>query len=209
MKPIHYLLLLCQHFVLYPTISHAQTKIGLHTGAHICHIDFDIAEPYTGYYAGLNTRLPLTEKWAISTHLNYAKKGWGFGRVEPLDEEGKMHHQYLDLQIAGAYSLTPSLSLLAGMEAGRLLKTRREPTEVFFEDLYQKGNFGLLLGVGYAVVKSLRIEAKYVHGLSYLVREYQTDVDGNSLGEVKSGRFRIFQIGLSSDIITLRKKEKA
>jgi hypothetical protein len=58
-----------------------------------------------------------------------------------------------------------------------------------------------LAGISYKFLKSTRIDIRYLHGISYLFKGNITDINGNDLGEVKEGNFRVIQIGLSTDII--------
>lgn len=219
MKPVHYfIILLFISLFQHPAFSQSPSTIGITAGMNLPYVEFESVdneskEQYIGYYGGLRAQVPIKGNFSLVSNLIYSLKGWQFEYATPsLPADvyllGTMHLHYLDLQVSGQYAITKSLAVNAGVEVGRLLKTRRDPYIDLFDDLYQKGDFSLLMGLNYKIWKSIRLEARYLHGLSYLIKANVTDINGNDIGVVKGGNFGVFQFGISADLITLKGAEK-
>jgi hypothetical protein len=215
MRPTNYFVLLLISFLfLRPGFAQSQSSLGVSGGLNISKTSFDQFEnnneAYLGYYGGLRAHIPIKGNFALVSNLIYSRKGWDFDPFQPTgDPGGTMNMDYLDLQLSCQYAIIPSLAVDAGVEVGRLLKTRRDPHIEFFDDFYEKGDFSLLMGISYKIWKSIRVEARYLHGLSHLATGYATDGNGYPLNvKVKQGNFRVFQIGMSADIVKLKSGEK-
>lgn len=208
MKPTHYIfsLLLAILFIC-PDSAQSQSTMVVTAGMNISNIDFEGAKSYVGYYGGLRAQITIEGHFSVVSNLIYSQKGWQF-EAFMNERAGTMYLHYLDLQLAGNYALTTSLSVDTGVELGRLLKTIRDPHIDLFDDLYQKGDFSLLVGLHYKILKSTSIDLKYLHGLSYLFNGEYTDANGNVVGEAKEGNLRVFQIGVSTDIINFKATEQ-
>lgn len=167
---------------------------------NISNVDIKNTDTYAGYYGGLRARIPIEGHFSLVSNLLYSLKGWHF-EFEPNEPGGTMNLHYLDLQLAANYALNKSFSIDAGIEIGRLLKTRREPHISLFDDYYQKGDFSVLIGLHYKIWKSIGLDVKYLHGLNHLAKGELTDINGNTTGEFKEGSFQVFQIGITADII--------
>lgn len=208
MKPVNYFVLLSFSLLfLNPVFSQNQTTLGATAGVNFSKINLDETNSAVGYYAGLRSQIPIKGKFSLVSNLIYSLKNWQFEPFPPNEPAGTMNHHYLDLQVLGNYALNQSISIGAGIEAGTLLKTKREPDADLFEDIYEKGDFSILAGISYRILKSTRIDVRYLHGISYLFKGNLTDANGNDLGEFKEGNFRVIQIGLSTDIIKCKKGE--
>lgn len=217
MKPLHYFVfLMFISLVQNPAFSQSPSILGISTGMNLPNVEFEAidqesTEQYIGYYGGLRAQIPINDNFSFVPNLLYSRKGW---HIDPYpvtgSPGGEMHLDYLDLQLSGQYAITKSLAVNAGVEVGRLLNVTNtnDPDDDFFDNLYQKGDFSLLVGLNYNILKSIRLEAKYMYGLSYLFKGNTTDINGNDLGVVKEGNFQVFQIGISADIIKLKSSEK-
>jgi hypothetical protein len=217
MKPLHYFaILLFISLIHNPVFSQSPSTLGISAGMNLPYVDFESVdneskEQYVGYYGGLRAQVPINGNFSVVSNLIYSRKGW---HIDPNpvfgSPAGIMHLDYLDLQLSGQYAITKSLAVNAGVEIGRLLRTiyTIDPDEGFFDDLYQKGDFSLLMGVNYKIWKGFRLDARYLHGISYLFKGNATDINGNDIGEVKDGNFGVIQIGISADIIKLKSGEK-
>ncbi len=202
MKPTSYFfILLFSILFLRPVSGQTQATFGVAGGINISNVDFENADTYIGYYGGLRAQIPIEGHFSLVSNLIYSLKGWQFDSLSANEPGGMMHFHYLDLQLCGNYALTPSLSVDAGVEIGRLLQTRRDPYVGVFDDFYQKGDFSVLVGLHYKIWKSIGIDVKYLHGLNHLAKGDLTDINGNVTGEFKEGSFRVFQLGISADII--------
>lgn len=217
MKPIHYyIILLFISQILNPAFSQSPATLGITAGVSLSNVDFEFidqesTEQYIGYYGGLRAQIPIKGHFSLVSSLLYSRKGWHIVPSPVVGAPaGEMNLDYLDLQISGQYAITKSLAVNAGVEVGRLLKTTNtlEPNSDFWNDLYQKGDFSLLIGVHYTLWKALRLDARYLHGISHVYKGIFVDNNGNLSGEVKDGTFGVFQIGFSADIIKLRTAEK-
>lgn len=201
MKPTSYFsILLFAILFLRPVSGHSQATFGLTGGVNISDVNFENAKTFTGYYGGLRAQIPIEGHFSLISNLLYSLKGWHF-EFEPNEPGGTMNLHYLDLQLAANYALNKSFSVDAGIEIGRLLKTKRDPDVSFFDDYYQKGDFSALVGLHYKIWKTIGIDVKYLHGLNHLAKGELTDINGNVSGEFKEGSFRVFQVGISTDII--------
>ncbi|MBL0009048.1 MAG: PorT family protein [Saprospiraceae bacterium] len=217
MKPLHYFVILFFISLLHnPAFSQSPSTIGVSAGMNLSNVDFESinqesTDQYIGYYGGLHAQIPIKGHFSLVSNLIYSRKGWHNGPYLATGYPGaEIHLDYLDLQLSGQYAITKSLAVNAGLEFGRLLKTTNtnDPDNAFFDDLYQKCDFSLLMGVNYKICKGLRLDARYLHGLSYLFKGNATDINGNDIGDVKDGSLGVFQIGISADIITLKNSEQ-
>jgi hypothetical protein len=217
MKPIHYFVILLFVSVIHNSaFSQSSSTIGLTAGMNLPNVEFESIdneskEQYIGYYGGLHAQIPIKGRFSLVSNLIYSRKGW---HNDPNPATGypgaDFHLDYLDLQLSGQYAITKSLAVNAGVEVGRLLNVTNsnDPSDTFFDDLYQKGDFSLLVGANFKIWKGVSLDARYLHGISHLINGIATDQNGNDIGEVKDGTFGVFQIGISADIITLKKKEQ-
>lgn len=217
MKPVHYFVVLFFiSLVQNSAYGQTQTTIGFSAGMNLPNVEFESVdneskEQYIGYYGGLHAQMPIKGDFSLVSNLIYSRKGW---QNDPYPATGypgaEIHLDYLDLQLSGQYAITKSLAVHAGVEVGRLLNNTasNDPDNAFFDDLYQKGDFSLLVGVNYKIWKGISLDARYLHGLSHLYKGNATDPNGNDIGEVKDGTFGVFQIGISADIITFKPSEQ-
>ncbi|HSF90173.1 MAG TPA: porin family protein [Saprospiraceae bacterium] len=217
MKPIYYFaILMFTSLVANPAFSQSQTTIGVTAGINLPNVEFESVdneskEQYIGYYGGLHAQFPIKGDFSLVSNLIYSRKGW---HNDPFPATGypgaDFHLDYLDLQLSGQYAITKSLAVNAGVEVGQLLKTTNtnDPDNTFFDDLYQKSDFSLLMGVNYKIWKGFSLDARYLLGLSYLYKGNATDINGNDLGEVKEGTFGVFQFGISADLFKVKGADK-
>jgi hypothetical protein len=217
MKPQHYfVILLIISLIQNPAFSQSPSTIGVSAGVNLPNVDFknidgESTEQYIGYYGGLRAQIPIKVDFSLVSNLIYSRKGWHIVPSPVVGSpSGQMNLDYLDLQLSGQYAITKSLAVNAGVEVGRLLNTTNtiEPDEDFWNDLYQKGDFSLLMGVSYTIWKVFRLDARYLHGISHVYKGNFTDINGVMSGEVKDGTFGVFQFGISADIIKMNSTDK-
>ncbi len=183
---------------------YGQSSLGISSGINLSNGNFENNGALVRYALGLQSQIPLNNKFSLNPCLYYSVKGWKFKSFVPPEDGGEMNLQYIDLQILGKYSFYKKSSFLGGVELGRLIKTRRDPYVSLFNDFYEKSDISLVIGIDYSIVKTLRFAVKYLHGLSYLTKFNTTDINGNNTGVDKEGNFRVIQFIISVDLIKIK-----
>ncbi len=184
------------------TISFAQKKISVGIKAGISHSGLrgeamnnlqeliDFADGYistsnrTGFFAGANVSVPLTNNISIEPGLYYSQKGYalkGELNVKGLEFLGanakaQLNTQYIDLPVLIKANLG-GLELFGGPQLSYLAKADLRTTAgALGFNLYDKKfdatgelnkwDAGLIGGIGYQLSNGINISASYEHGLS-------------------------------------------
>lgn len=145
-----------------------------------------------GFHAGVEGRLEFSERFALLTGLQYARKGYVSTLFWPTGlAEARYVLHYGNLPVAGSYRIWKGLALQGGVEAGWLLRARGKSLETTFNpeiivDLYKDFDLGLLAGLEYQFGKSFFLGARHIFGITPVFATTYTDENGQELGDVRS-----------------------
>ncbi len=152
-----------------------------------------IDNPYgalSSLHAGIDARINLTERLAIVSGLQYARKGHKSEIPQPNGSVASASNElhYLNLPIVADFRLWKGLSLQGGIEAGSLLGayTKAAGEKVDNKSLYEDFDFGLAAGFEYRFNEAFFIGARHILGVSSIQQIEFTDVNGTGLGKGSS-----------------------
>ncbi len=188
--------------IAFTTVSFAQKKTSFEIKAGISHSGLrgdamnnlqeliDFADGYisttnrTGFFAGGNITVPLTNSISIQPGLYYSQKGYalkGKMNVKGLEFLGanakaQLNTQYIDLPVVIKGNVG-GLQLFAGPQLSYLAKAELRTTagalgfnlyndKFDATDEFNKWDAGVIGGIGYQLNNGLNISASYEHGLS-------------------------------------------
>ena len=152
-----------------------------------------IDNPYSilgSLHAGIDARISLTERLAIVSGLQYARKGHKGEIPQPNGSVASATNElhYLNLPVVADVRLWKGLSLQGGIEVGSLLGayTKSAGEKVDNKRLYEDFDFGLVGGIEYRFNDAFFIGARHILGVSSIQQIEFTDVNGTSLGKGSS-----------------------
>ncbi len=188
-----------------PFISVAQSTYGLQAGLHLSGATIEGPTPYVpsaqgNYFLGLQARHPLNRRWAISSDVQFTKRGFFLNQVRSVSEN-RLGFQllYLDLASRIEYTVFQNIGLQLGAYTGYRLA---EYDQVVGSDQWVKAVFpatdtwdvGLQGGI-IAHFQRWSAFARYTHSVKPVVRLVVTDED-----ELIKIYHRGLQMGVSYDI---------
>lgn len=199
-------ILICLFSFFLSAQGFSQLNLGIQSGINLSTATVDEhleVHSIIRYNLGVKSYVDVSSSFLISTSLNYSVEGWGTTNYAypnnpsgTLTEKGSLNLHYIDFQVLPAYILTKDILIELGAEYGYLTKTRSSDDRLnrnLIDDLYEKHNFSLLLGVGYNISSALQLNLRYAHGLSYLYQYAFTDVNGNVTRTIKDIQLRTVQ----------------
>lgn len=153
--------------------------------------EFD--EPYktlSSLHAGIDTRISLSERFAIVSGLQYARKGYKSEIPQPNGSSTSAMNElhYLNLPVVADVRLWKGLSLQGGIEAGSLLSAwvKSAEAKVDTKNFYEDFDFGLVAGFEYRFNEALFIGLRHIFGISSIQQLEITDSNGASSGLASS-----------------------
>lgn len=165
-------------------MMNAQT-FGVKAGMNISSISNSTGlKSKVGLNAGVFLNAPIAATFSIQPELLYNMKG---GKGD--NNTGSLNLDYISLPVMFQYNATPMFYLEAGPEFSLLLSAKGKGggLTVDVKDQLNTFDLGIGLGAGYYVIPSLAITARYVAGV--------TDIVKNNTGD--SSRNNVFQVGLA------------
>lgn len=163
----------------------AQT-FGVKAGMNISTLtNIDGSKSKVGFNAGVLMNAPLAANFSIQPELLYNSKGV----KEDGGGGGSINLDYISLPVMFQYNATPMFYLEAGPEFGFVVsaKAKGGGATLDIKDEVQGFDVGIGLGAGYYFIPKLGITARYVAGLTDVLKD-------NSGDSVKNN---VFQIGLA------------
>jgi len=152
-----------------------------------------IDAPYStlnSLHAGIDARIGLSERFAIVSGLQYARKGHKGEIPRPTGPTTSAIYElhYLNLPVVADVRLWKGLAAQGGVEAGSLLNARIKSAgeKVDIKNLYEDFDFGLVAGLEYRFNDAFFIGVRHVFGLSSIQQIEFTDDNGAGLGTASS-----------------------
>lgn len=153
-----------------------------------------------GFNAGLFMNAPLAENFSIQPELLYSQMGEKYDqKIGSTTYARSRHLDYITIPVMFQYKATPAFYLEAGPELGFLVSAKNKFTNEStnntisessnYKDDLNGFNFGLGLGAGYYFTPNVGVTARYVAGLTDILKDRPSGSDG-----VKNN---VFQVGLA------------
>ncbi len=165
--------------------SNAQ-MFGVKGGANISGIsNVDNVKSKFGFYAGAFMNAPIAESFSIQPEVLYSTKGGKTtGDVEIVGSA-----DYISVPVMFQYHVTPQIYLEAGPEFSFLLSANAKTGGVSsdIKNVLTGFDLGIGLGAGYYFTENIGLTARYVAGVTDMVKDNPNDAVRNS----------VFQVGLA------------
>lgn len=199
-----------------PVSSASSIRYGAKLGINISKLSkisgMDSDQAKVGLNAGIFATIPVSEKFSVQPELMYSNLGAkysesiqpGTGGITNIYTSYTKSLSYITVPVMFQYNFTPGFYVEAGPEIGLLAggkdKMKVETTtasgtskvdrsEKIEREDYNTFNFGIGLGAGYYFYKNLGVTARYVAGVTDLVKDRPSG--SNAV------RNNVFQIGLA------------
>lgn len=170
------------------TFAMAQ-KFGVKAGGNLASISEDDTKSKFGFYAGAYMNAPLTAKLSIQPEVLYSLQG---AKADYSGIDAKLNTGYINVPVMLQYALAEGFSVEAGPQFGFLTSAKMKATvsgqsgEVDVKDDMNSFDFGIGVGAAYNITPKLNINARYVAGITDMVK----DNPGSAV------RNNVFQFGL-------------
>lgn len=177
----------------------------------------DDAKSKIGFNAGIFMNAPLAENFSIQPELQYSQMGNKAtttatstigGSTITTKSSGSTNLDYITLPVMFQYNATPAFYLEAGPEFGLMVSgkskgdrttttttsggattTSSSSSTIDIKDGLNTFNFGLGLGAGYYFTPNVGLTARYVAGLTDIIKDRPSGSD--------SVKNNLFQVGLA------------
>nr|WP_315034545.1 porin family protein [uncultured Chryseobacterium sp.] len=183
------------------TMTFAQStkgpKFGIKAGGNLSSITASDTQSKIGLYAGAFVNVPLSATFSIQPEVVYSQQG-AKAKDEYISSGYTIRNMrqtlgYINIPVMAQYSANSKFYLEAGPEFGFLINAKAKADingksyEASNKDSLKTFNFGLGIGLGYKLASGLGFNARYIGGL--------TDIVKNGGGE--SSKNTNFQLGLN------------
>ena len=157
---------------------------------------FDDTKSKVGYYAGVFMNVPVSESFSIQPEVLYNNLGSKVSStVLGTTYSSTLNLDYVAVPVMFQYKATPQFYLEAGPEFGILVGAKDKGTEKLtvagttttrdytndIKDDVNGFNVGLGIGAGYYFTDNIGISARYVAGLSDIVKDNNGDAVKNNV----------------------------
>ncbi len=162
----------------------AQT-FGLKAGINIATVTGDDTSSKIGFNGGVFMNAPLAANFSIQPELLYNGKGAKYDGPGDIS----INMDYISIPVMFQYNATPMFYLEAGPEFGFLVSANLKGggASEDVKELLQGFDVGIGLGAGYYFIPQFGITARYVAGITDVLKDNPGDASRNN----------VFQIGLA------------
>ena len=204
-QPLLYLAIIFA-LCFYSSDAAGQINFGLAGGLNISNGQFktesEKLKPVPRYFAGVFADVSISRSFRIEPVVLYSVKGWSYKFSGTQRSSTNLHS--VDFQLLLKYFLGNEIYVIAGGEVGYLTKVRANRRNI--TNRYESLNAGVLIGLERRMSDLVRLNVKYIHGVSNLAKFDITAPTGQIIGEGEDGKTRVLQIGVSVDLIHLSSK---
>lgn len=165
-------------------------NFGVKAGVNLASINGDDAEDYSGltsFHAGVVAEIPISDQFSFQPELVYSAQG---AELSGGGDTSKYKLDYLNIPLMAKYEVTQGLNLEAGPQIGFLLSAKDEfdefdeSGEEDIKEFFNSIDFGVGVGINYAMETGLNFGARYNLGISDIN-------DGFELSTLQNGVFQI------------------
>jgi len=168
------------------SFTFAQT-LGLKAGLNVSTISADDSSSKAGFYGGAFVNLPVGKDFSVQPEVLFN----GVGAKYDGNSDLRANLSYISVPVMFQYNALPNLYLEAGPQFSFLVDSqfKYKNLSVKANDDVKGFDFGIGIGAGYYVTKNIGITARYIAGLTDVLKEVQ--------GMQPEGKNNVFQIGLA------------
>ncbi|MCT2409964.1 PorT family protein [Chryseobacterium antibioticum] len=185
------LLSLC---IVIGTMTFAQStdepRFGIKAGGNLSSITDGDSKSKLGFYGGVFINIPISEAFSIQPEAIYSLQGAklkdDYDFVGYTITNMKQTLGYINVPVMVQYNATPEFYLEAGPEFGLLINAQAKGDingnsyKTSNKDALKTFNFGLGLGLGYKFTPNIGINARYIAGLSNIVKNSGEEISKNT-----------------------------
>ncbi|MDG4651214.1 porin family protein [Chryseobacterium arthrosphaerae] len=171
--------------------SKSPVRFGLKAGLNVSTLSNMDMNAKAGFYGGVFANIPVAKDFSIQPEVLYSATG----AKSKTDSNTKLNLEYLSVPVMFQYNIIPDLYVEAGPQFNFLIDARlkKSVSTAAYKNGTKSFDFGIGLGAGYNITKNIGVNARYVAGLSDIVKtRYYYGYDNTN--PVKNG---VFQIGAS------------
>ncbi len=169
------------------TASSSPARFGVKAGLNISSFSDSDSGSKAGFYGGVFANIPVSQDFSFQPEVLYS----GMGAKAKDNSDLKANLDYISVPLMLQYNALPNLYLEAGPQFSFLInsKLKYKSNSADGKDLFKGFDFGLGLGAGYYFTQNIGVSARYVAGLTDILKNRP------DLSEDKS-KNGVFQIGL-------------
>ncbi len=155
-----------------------EVKFGIKAGLNLSNLTSDVDGNSTkvGFQGGGLVDIKVSEKFSVQPEVLYSLQGT---KYDDAGTDIDFTLYYLNIPVMAKYYLADGFSLEAGPQIGFLLSAKAKfyGQTVDLNDVFKPIDFGFNVGVGYDVIDSIVIGARYGFGL-YNINDDPEDYSG-------------------------------
>ncbi|NIF05255.1 PorT family protein [Chryseobacterium sp. Tr-659] len=162
--------------------SSSSVRFGLKAGLNISRFSDSDSRFKTGFNAGVFANIPVAKDFSFQPEVLYNQVGTKAKANSGL----KVNVDYISVPLMLQYNALPNLYLEAGPQFSFLVnsKLRYKSYSTNTKDQFKTFDFGVGIGAGYYLTENIGITARYVAGLTDVVKNTPGVYDGKSKNNV-------------------------
>ncbi|NIF05257.1 PorT family protein [Chryseobacterium sp. Tr-659] len=170
------------------TSASSPVRFGLKAGLNVSSFSGNDSKSKAGFYGGVFANIPVAQDFSFQPEVLYS----GMGAKSKADSNAKVNLDYISVPLMLQYNALPNLYLEAGPQFSFLInsKLKYKSNSADGKDLFKSFDFGLGIGAGYYFTQNIGVTARYVAGLTDILKNRP------DLSEDKS-KNGVFQVGLA------------
>ncbi|OCA73814.1 porin family protein [Chryseobacterium arthrosphaerae] len=170
------------------TAASSPVRFGLKAGLNISTVSGGDSSSKAGFYGGAFANIPVAQDFSFQPEVLYS----GMGAKAKANSDLKVNLDYISIPLMLQYNALPNLYLEAGPQFSFLInsKLKYKSNSTDGKDVFKGFDFGLGIGAGYYFTQNIGVSARYVAGLTDVIKNRPDLSDDKS----KNG---VFQIGLA------------
>lgn len=167
--------------------SASPVRFGIKAGLNVATINSDDAKAKAGIYGGVFANIPVASDFSVQPEVLYS----GMGAKNKDYSSVKLNLDYISVPVMVQYNVLPALYVEAGPQFSFAInkKIKGDGGSVDVDNYYKGFDFGLGLGAGYYIAQGFGVTARFVAGLTDIIKDNNTN--DNAI------RNSVFQVGVA------------
>lgn len=168
------------------SLAFSQT-LGVKAGLNVASVSANNSKAKAGLYAGVLMNIPVASNFSVQPEILYNGTGTKINGIN----DANINLGYISVPVMLQYNATSKFYLEAGPQFSFLInsKFKYQSYSIDGKDLIKGFDFGIGIGAGYLFTKSIGVNARYVAGVTNVMKEI--------LGIQPDGKNNVFQLGLT------------
>lgn len=180
------------HVLLCCITAQAQVQFGVKAGGNISNVRSKYGVNHNariGFQGGVFSHIAIDDKFAVRPEALYAVKGYKFPATQ-FNSGGTVGLSYINVPVLAVYQPAKQLQLLAGPEAGILIKANSYfdgKNHDVTNNFNRKFDLGIIAGGLYAFTNQVAADLRLNYSLMAIQKGTLTDQLGNVIGTAADG----------------------